>query len=215
MLRTNADGECLRLMCFARMSATNVQARMPMANVYDECLRLMCKHECLRRKSMTNAVGECLSDCTSFDEYSISDLVPSGRCVYIYSMKNTFLFISLMLFSTFGFAQDTLQEPRMFVQEMPAYPAGDEVMIREILKYVVYPEQEKLMKIEGTVKVRFVVEKDGTPSNFEVIQGVVGAPRLDDAALFACKQLGKFNPGKQDDIPQRVYRIIPIKFSLP
>ncbi|MFY8078681.1 MAG: TonB family protein, partial [Flavobacteriales bacterium] len=91
-------------------------------------------------------------------------------------MKNTFLFISLMLFSTFGFAQDTLQEPRMFVQEMPAYPAGDEVMIREILKYVVYPEQEKLMKIEGTVKVRFVVEKDGTPSNFEVIQGVVGAP---------------------------------------
>jgi protein TonB len=130
-------------------------------------------------------------------------------------IKRTFLFISLVLFSAFGFGQDTLQEPRMFVQEMPAYPAGDEVMIREILKYVVYPEQEKLMKIEGTVKVRFVVEKDGTPSNFEVIQGVVGAPRLDDAALFACKQLGKFNPGKQDDMPQRVYRIIPIKFSLP
>lgn len=130
-------------------------------------------------------------------------------------MRNIFLFPFLVLISSFGFAQDTLHEPRMFVQEMPAYPGGDEVMIREILKYVVYPEQEKLMKIEGTVKVRFVVEKDGTPSNFEVIQGVVGAPRLDDAALFACKQLGKFNPGKQDDIPQRVYRIIPIKFSLP
>lgn len=129
-------------------------------------------------------------------------------------MKNTFLFIALLLVCIHGFSQDTLQEPRTFVQEMPTYPGGDDMMVREILKYVIYPDEEKLMKIAGTVKVRFVVEKDGTPSNFEVMRGVVGAQRLDSAALFACKQLGKFNPGKQDGIPQRVYRIIPIKFSL-
>jgi hypothetical protein len=46
----------------ARMSATNVQARM----------------------SATNADGECLSDYTSFDEYSLSDLVASVWYVYIY-----------------------------------------------------------------------------------------------------------------------------------
>lgn len=39
------------------MSATTVQARM----------------------SATNAVGECLSDYASFDEYSVTDLVALGE----------------------------------------------------------------------------------------------------------------------------------------
>ena len=53
------------------MSATNVQTRMSATNVQ-------------ARMSATNAVGECLSDYTSFDEYSITDLVASVWYVYIY-----------------------------------------------------------------------------------------------------------------------------------
>lgn len=119
-----------------------------------------------------------------------------------------------MLFSTFGFAQDTLQQPLSFVQEMPTYIGGEDAMMQLIFDNVIYPEYEKSMNIQGSVYVKFIVEKDGTPTHFEVTKGVGDGPGLDSAALHACKQLGKFNPGTQNGVPQRVYLTIPIKFEL-
>ena len=87
-------------------------------------------------------------------------------------------------------------------------------MFQVIFDHLVYPEYEKSMNIEGTVLIQFIIEKDGTPTNFRVFRGVPNGSGLDSAALMACKQLGKFNPGKQDGIPQRVYSGMPIKFSL-
>jgi TonB family protein len=129
-------------------------------------------------------------------------------------MKKTFLFILLVFFSTFGITQDTLQTPLEFVQEMPTYPGGQDAMFEVIFDHLLYPEYEKSMNIEGTVLIQFIIEKDGTPTNFKVFRGVPNGSGLDSAALMACKQLGRFNPGKQDGIPQRVYSGMPIKFSL-
>ena len=101
-----------------------------------------------------------------------------------------------------------------FAQEMPTYPGGQDAMFQVIFKNVLYPEYEKSMNIEGTVFVNFVVEKDGTPTHFKITRGVIGGAGLDSAAINACRALGKFNPGTQDGVPQRVYLTIPIKFSL-
>lgn len=101
-----------------------------------------------------------------------------------------------------------------FVQEMPAYPGGEKALYEFLYNNITYPEQEKSQYIEGTVFVNFVVEKDGTPSNFTVTRGVEGGKGFDREALAACKKLGKFNPGKQNGVPQRVFLTIPIKFTL-
>lgn len=87
-------------------------------------------------------------------------------------------------------------------------------MFEVIFDHLLYPEYEKSMNIEGTVLIQFIIEKDGTPTNFKVFRGVPNGSGLDSSALMACKQLGRFNPGKQDGIPQRVYSGMPIKFSL-
>jgi TonB family protein len=129
-------------------------------------------------------------------------------------MKNTFLFISLVLFSTFGFAQDTLQTPLEFVQEMPTYLGGENEMYKVIFNNLQYPVFEKSLKVEGTVFVNFVVEKDGTPTHFNVTLGVQNGPGLNAEALKVCQKLGKFNPGKLNGVPQRVYLTLPIKFAL-
>ncbi|MFM2315940.1 MAG: hypothetical protein RLZZ155_272 [Bacteroidota bacterium] len=97
---------------------------------------------------------------------------------------------------------------------MPTYPGGQDAMFQVIFENVLYPEYEKSMNIDGTVFVNFVVEKDGTPTHFRISQGVEGGAGLDSAAISACRLLGKFNPGTQDGVPQRVYLTIPIKFSL-
>ena len=129
-------------------------------------------------------------------------------------MKNRLLLLLMALVSSIVNGQPKTETPLTFVQEMPTYPGGDEALYNLLYKSVTYPELEKSMNIEGTVFIRFVVEKDGTPTNFEVERGVMGGAGLDNAALFACKQLGKFNPGKHDGVPQRVYFDLPIKFRL-
>lgn len=129
-------------------------------------------------------------------------------------MKNKILLLTIAFLPLFTIAQDTLQEPLRFVQEMPSYPGGERAAMQELYKNVVYPEYEKSMNIEGTVFVNFVVEKDGTPSHFKVTRGVAGGVGLDSAAISACRKLEKFNPGKQNGVPQRVYLTMPVKFDL-
>ena len=128
-------------------------------------------------------------------------------------MRNTILLLIFALISYVGYGQK--EDPVLtFVQEMPTYIGGNEAMMQELFNSCMYPEYEKSMNIEGTVFVRFIVEKDGTPTNFEVERGVAGGAGIDRAALNASRHLGKFYPGKHDGVPQRVYMTIPIKFSL-
>lgn len=129
-------------------------------------------------------------------------------------MKNAILFLTAVFLTNYGLAQVESNSATAYVHEMPTYPGGEEALYNLLYQNVTYPELEKSMNIEGTVFIRFVVEKDGTPTHFEIQHGVKGGAGLDSAAIFACKQLGKFNPGKQDGIPQRVYLTIPIKFTL-
>lgn len=129
-------------------------------------------------------------------------------------MKNKILLLAIALLPLFTIAQDTLQTPLEFIQEMPTYPGGEGEMYNVILKNIKYPEFEKALNIEGTVFVNLVVEKDGTPTHFKVTLGVNNGPGLNAEALKVCQKLGKFNPGRQNGVPQRVYLTIPVEFSL-
>lgn len=100
-------------------------------------------------------------------------------------MKNRLLLLLMALVSSIVNGQPKTETPLTFVQEMPTYPGGEEALYNLLYKSVTYPELEKSMNIEGTVFIRFVVEKDGTPTNFEVERGVMGGAGLDNAALFA------------------------------
>ena len=128
-------------------------------------------------------------------------------------MKKIISLFAVVLISVLGFGQK--EEPVLtFVQVMPSYPGGEKALYELLYNSISYPEREKSMNIEGTVFVNFVIEKDGTPTNFNISRGVEQGSGLDKAALLACKQLGKFNPGTQNGVPQRVYLTIPIKFTL-
>jgi TonB family protein len=129
-------------------------------------------------------------------------------------MKNILLLLTFALFSLVGISQVTTETPLSFVQVMPSYPGGVQAFYEFLYNNIIYPENEKDQNIEGTVFVNFVVEKDGTPTHFRISQGIEGGAGLDSTAINACRMLGKFNPGTQDGVPQRVYMTVPIKFTL-
>ena len=129
-------------------------------------------------------------------------------------MKNRLLLLLMALVSSIVNGQPKTETPLTFVQVMPSYPAGEKALYEFLYNNITYPEHEKSQNIEGTVFVNFVIEKDGTPTNFIITRGVEGGIGLDREALNACKKLGKFTPGSQNGVAQRVFLTIPIKFTL-
>jgi len=115
------------------------------------------------------------------------------------------------IFSTdFGTGAD---DSFMFVESMPSFLGGDiskfQVWVR---KRTNYPQEAIDNKINGTVILTFVVEKDGSVIEVTVLKGV--HPVLDNEALKVISESPKWSPGKQRGQPVRIRYIIPINFSL-
>ena len=81
-----------------------------------------------------------------------------------------------------------------------------------IQENVEYPDIAKSMGVEGTVFVKFYIDKKGNvdPNKISIIKGI---PALNEAAIAAVKK-SKWKPAQQRDMRVGVYQTIPIKFEL-
>lgn len=95
---------------------------------------------------------------------------------------------------------------------LASFPGGEYELMRFIKDHITYPEYEKELDISGRVLIRFVVEKDGTLSDFDILKSV--SPGLDCEAIKLAKMLPTWIPAKIDGKPVRVYYAIPIYFKL-
>jgi protein TonB len=99
-----------------------------------------------------------------------------------------------------------------FAEEMPKYP--EDKMYEDLAKNIVYPEKEKSFQIEGTLFVSFVVEKDGSTTEVQIIREIEGGEGFNKVATEAVKSLRKFEPAKMNGNAVRLRMTIPIRFSL-
>lgn len=98
------------------------------------------------------------------------------------------------------------------VEEMPDFPGGAGEMMAFIKKTIVYPELAKKAGVEGTVVVRFVVDKDGNVSSATVLKGI-GAG-CDEEAVRVVQKMKGWTPGKQNGKSVSVQVSVPIRFKL-
>jgi len=85
----------------------------------------------------------------------------------------------------------------------------------EIAKTLKYPEQARKMGIEGRVFIQFIVNKDGSASDFTVLRGI-GAG-CDAEALKAAENAMKkysWTAGIHNGNNVRVQMVLPISFKL-
>lgn len=99
----------------------------------------------------------------------------------------------------------------------PAYFLNPEVMpepiggMNTIYKKLVYPEEAKKKKIEGTVKVLAFIEKDGEVSNASVVEGIgYGCDEVARLAVYYTR----FKPGLMKGKRVKVQMTIPVEFKL-
>ena len=98
------------------------------------------------------------------------------------------------------------------VEEMPQYPGGVGKLMEYVSMNVRYPKEAESKSIQGRVVTTFVIEKDGSIEDAEVIKSV--DPALDAEALRVVKAMPKWTPGKQEGKPIRVKYTMPITFAL-
>ncbi len=99
------------------------------------------------------------------------------------------------------------------VEEFPEYPGGVEAMMKFLNDSIVYPPIAKENGIQGRVVSNFVVRKDGTISDVNVVRGV--DPSLDKEAVRVIESMPKWKPGRQRGQAVDVRFTLPIAFSLP
>ncbi len=99
-------------------------------------------------------------------------------------------------------------------EEQPEFPGGTEALYRFLDSSLVYPQLCLEKEIEGRVYIRFVVEKDGSLSDFTELRGVQGCPQFSAEAIRVLSTMPKWTPGKTNGKPVRVAFTIPVKFSL-
>ncbi|MBS1662184.1 MAG: TonB family protein [Bacteroidetes bacterium] len=73
-----------------------------------------------------------------------------------------------------------------------SYPGGPAQLLRYLNKSLKYPDIAVKRKIEGTVVVVFKVSKEGTPSEFKVVQSVDKS--LDEEALRVMREMKDWEP---------------------
>lgn len=111
--------------------------------------------------------------------------------------------------------EETVDEQEIFlvVEDMPTFQGQEKdafrVYIQQNLKYPVIAQENG---ISGRVYVSFVVDRDGSLTNVQVVRGV--DPSLDKEAVRVVKSSPKWTPGKQRGRAVRVSFTFPIVFQL-
>lgn len=99
------------------------------------------------------------------------------------------------------------------VVEQPASPKGGmSAFYAFVHENIKYPAQARRMGVQGKVFVEFIVEKDGSLTNFTIVKGI-GAG-CDEEAIRILQIAPNWTPGKQRGIPVKQRMVMPIHFVL-
>lgn len=107
-----------------------------------------------------------------------------------------------------------VEETKIFtvVEQMPMYPGGDAALMGYLRDNIKYPTVAAENGVQGRVVVGFVVERDGSITDVNILRGV--DPSLDREAMRVVKSMPRWNPGKQNGSAVRVKYQVPVSFRL-
>jgi len=100
----------------------------------------------------------------------------------------------------------------MFCEKMPEFPGGEAAFTAYLRSNIKYSQVAVSNKIEGRVKVKFIVSSSGDIIETQILKGV--DKDLDDECIRVVKSMPKWKPGTIDNKPVAVSYNIPVRFVL-
>ncbi len=109
-----------------------------------------------------------------------------------------------------------LYEGRLYdlgnVETAPEYRGGQSALAMFLGSSLRYPARARENKVQGKVYISFIVEKDGSLSDFKVIRGIGNG--CDEEAIRVLKLCPLWKPGMVADKAVRTTYVLPITFQL-
>ena len=140
----------------------------------------------------------------NLDEFSGFQVVNSGSRTFVIVSKNE---------QSIKFGEATKSgDVYTFVEEMATPKIGFDAYLAYIKDNLKYPTHAKVANIEGKVFVKFIVNLDGSLSDFVIVKGI--DDECDNEAIRVLKGGGVWNAGLQNKKPVRVAFIMPFNFQL-
>jgi len=96
------------------------------------------------------------------------------------------------------------------VEQMPQFPGGNDSLLSYVSKNLKWPNTD--VDVFGRVICRFIVNRDGSVSNPEVIRSL--DPTCDKESIRVIKLLPKFIPGKQNGQVVNCWYTLPVTFKM-
>ena len=98
------------------------------------------------------------------------------------------------------------------VDKMPGYEYGEKELANFISYNMRYPKEALQQGIEGRILCSFIVGKDGSISNIEVVSGSNAA--LNNEAIRVLGLMPKWTPGENKGEKENVKCLLPIDFTI-
>lgn len=108
--------------------------------------------------------------------------------------------------------EESAQQIFTVVEKQPEFPGGTAELFKYLSKAIKYPVIAQENGIQGRVVCSFVVNRDGSIVDIQVMRGV--DPSLDKEAVRVISEMPKWKPGEQRGKPVRVRFILPVQFRL-
>lgn len=109
--------------------------------------------------------------------------------------------------------EEVVEEVFVVVEKMPEFPGGQAALFKYLSENVKYPVIAQENGIQGRVICQFVVNKDGSIVDVEVVRSG-GDASLDKEAIRVIKSMPKWHPGQQRGKAVRVKYTVPVNFKL-
>lgn len=108
---------------------------------------------------------------------------------------------------------DMYDEPVDFrvVEDLPQFPGGAAEFLKWLTKNLRYPELAQRKGVKGKVVAQFIVNKDGSVSDLELVQPLESS--CDREVLRVLRMMPKWQAGVMDAKPCRTKVCIPIVFN--
>lgn len=102
--------------------------------------------------------------------------------------------------------------PFVVVEQMPSFPGGDAALMKYLSDNIRYPVIAAESGIQGRVILQFVVNRDGTIVDIEVVRSIDRS--LDAEAVRVVSNMPRWTPGRQRGRTVRVKYTLPVNFRL-
>jgi len=148
--------------------------------------------------------------------YSDTSKIRNGEWEYYHEngqMSARAVFENNVLTAVEYWNEDGTEAGKEFKEErLPEFPGGEAALMRYLGNNIQYPRKDKRKGIQGTVYVRFVVDRYGKLNNPRVVKSVSSG--LDAECMRVVSRMPQWTPGVQFNRKVSVEYNLPIKFTL-